>query len=636
VSYTLDFPIQYIANPDRFATIGLGKLYIGVVDGAPAFDPADRIQVYIARQNDTDLAIPQPINLTAGGVPTYLGSPVTIKINQSFSCAVLDRNNQQVYYSPKSGEIIDEISNLENLINEFSDDALFVIENVAALATFTPVAGQVYYLKEYHAGAGAGGGELIAKPGSPTPDNGTIFSTGVSGVYLERVFDGAPDINFYGAGDIEDLIQKCIDNYNCAYVPTGTYTQGNGSVALDNESIVIFDGAIIETNGVNFNPLFTVGDKTGWGILGSCTYKGSLSTSGDVGDEKFIYVEGGARYRVENVTAQNTRSTAFDVVAGVLGTAPRGDQGQWSDCAAYECRTGLSVAAASTAEFNVFNNFNAAGCLDGAIIGGGNTTLIGGNIVDNLRGITIIGGSNHAHGICSGVNINHNASWNIKTVSVTNGHTFDACHAYGNGGTTAPVWFENSKNVTFQNGKLDCAVYNDGATGTNAIINNNLPGTDAQILGTNPEMLRILGNWTPLGSWASNDPAAEYSMLNRATSSQAVTAGTTLIFNNAIKDKRSLYNTTTGVYTAKVAGIYRIMLSGSFSGTTLAGYVAVEHNGSERMLMPVSAISASFFTAIGAIDLLLAAGDTVEFVSQITGTSPELRTGTSYMSISLI
>ncbi|WP_196300889.1 hypothetical protein, partial [Streptococcus pneumoniae] len=78
------------------------------------------------------------------------------------------------------------------------------------------------------------------------------------------------------------------------------------------------------------------------------------------------------------------------------------------------------------------------------------------------------------------------------------------------------------------------------------------------------------------------------------------------------------------------------MLSGSFSGTTLAGYAAVEHNGSERMLIPVSTISASFFTTIGAIDLLLAAGDTIEFVSQITGTSPELRITTSYMSISLL
>lgn len=238
MSYTLDFPIQYIANPDRFATIGLGKLYIGVVDGDPAFDPADRIQVYIARQNDTDLAIPQPINLTAGGVPTYLGSPVTLKINQSFSCAVLDRNNQQVYYSPKSAEIIDELSNLENLINEFSDNALFVIENVAALSTFTPVAGQVYCLKEYHAGTGMGGGDLLAYSGTDTPNGGTIFACAALGVRLRRISYADLTFEMFGAkgdgitNDTSAIIQAV------AATPSGGTLRGRATFYRINQTIV--------------------------------------------------------------------------------------------------------------------------------------------------------------------------------------------------------------------------------------------------------------------------------------------------------------------------------------------------------------------------------------------------------------
>lgn len=198
MSYTLDFPIQYIANPDRFATIGLGKLYIGVVDGDPAAEPADRIQAYIARQNDTDLPIPQPIDLSAGGVPTYLGSPVTLKINQPFSCAVLDRNDQQVYYSPKSGEIIDEINNLENLVNEFSDNALFIIENVAALATFTPVTDQVYYLKEYNSGTGVGGGYCVGSD-TGTADGGLVFAC-AGGKFVKRINFDEVCPEFWGAG----------------------------------------------------------------------------------------------------------------------------------------------------------------------------------------------------------------------------------------------------------------------------------------------------------------------------------------------------------------------------------------------------------------------------------------------------
>jgi len=56
----------------------------------------------------------------------------------------------------------------------------------------------------------------------------------------------------------------------------------------------------------------------------------------------------------------------------------------------------------------------------------------------------------------------------------------------------------------------------------------------------------------------------------------------------------------------------------------------------EGMPIPAATVSASFFTASGAIDLLLAVGDTLAFVSQITGTSPGLRVATSYMSISLM
>jgi len=186
VSYTLEFPIQYFPNPDRFATLGLGKLYIGVVDGDPAAEPADRIQAYIARQNDTDLAITQPINLTAGGVPTYNGSPVTLKIDSEYSVAVLDKNDQQIYYCPKAGEEIAAIEDLYGAIAEIEESSPFVVPNVAALSSIVAVAGRLYELKEYSDNTGKGGGDLIGKVGVITPNNVTTFA-GAGGTYFERI-----------------------------------------------------------------------------------------------------------------------------------------------------------------------------------------------------------------------------------------------------------------------------------------------------------------------------------------------------------------------------------------------------------------------------------------------------------------
>lgn len=254
MSYTLDFPIQYISNPDRFGAIGLGKLYIGVVDGDPAFEPDDRIQVYIARQNDTDLAIPQPIELSAGGVPVYLGSPVTLKINESFSCAVLDRNDQQVFYSPKAGEIIDEINSLEDLVNDFSDRSLFIIENVAALSTFAPVVGQVYYLKEYHSGTGKGGGDLLAKSGSITPNNVTTFASATAGVYFERIDYGT--ISVLHAGAIGDGVA----DDTAALMRAFTYINENGGSLRAPKGIYDYNDTLVLDTGVYTRGVIVFGD----------------------------------------------------------------------------------------------------------------------------------------------------------------------------------------------------------------------------------------------------------------------------------------------------------------------------------------------------------------------------------------
>lgn len=204
MSYTLDFPIQYIPNPDRFASVGLGKLFIGVTDGDPANDPEDRIPVYASRQNDTDLEIPQPVDISPGGVFFYQGSPISLKINQAYSVAVLDRNGAQVFYVPKAGEIIgsvnyltSEIQEIRDIVDNINSDSILAIDNFSAISSYPAVPGNVYYLKEYVTGSGKGGGFLIGRSGALSPNNFKTFASSESGVYLERI---GSDINtdYYG------------------------------------------------------------------------------------------------------------------------------------------------------------------------------------------------------------------------------------------------------------------------------------------------------------------------------------------------------------------------------------------------------------------------------------------------------
>lgn len=430
-----------------------------------------------------------------------------------------------------------------------------------------------------------------------------------------------------GTTDDTAAFQNAALKYNSIRVPEATYLT-KGKISIRDSQSWIMDNPTFTQDGVNFTTVFEADDKADWAILGRTFCKGTLVTSADTGGENGLVVKGGSRYRVEGFTATNMRSHGIHVQVGLLAPAPRGDQGQYTDCAANVGRVGIEIDPGASAEFNVFSNFNANGNLDGAIIGAGNSTFIGGNIVDNTQGVSIIAGSNHAHGIFSGTNINHNNTFNLKFISVTNGHTFAGCHFFGNGGATAPIIFENSKGGLIIGGLIDCAIRNDGTTGQNAIINNYIPTTTPALFGTNPEFLRILGNFTDTGSWNINDFAAEYTLVSRGTSTQSIAPGTTLIFNSATKDKRTLMNLSTGVYTAPIAAVYRVKLNIKITGTgfTAAGasFVDFEQNGAIVGSVPIVPISDTVAFCSGTIDVLMAATDTFEVVSQAAGTAPVL------------
>lgn len=445
---------------------------------------------------------------------------------------------------------------------------------------------------------GVGGWFLVSDGGLRGDLASASSSVSVAGIKAGDVERG--NVLRYGAvsSDLAALINLALADCGSAYVPSGTYIHSGITVALDDNQSIFFENAVVESQVGSYAPFIFVDDKSGWSILGCCNYIGTLATSGDTGNEIGLDVKGSNRYTVENFKAYNCRSHGIRVRTGGSAPAPRGDQGQFIGCSAIECRVGVENGVDTSTEFNVWTNLTIAGCLDGLITPAGNAIYCGGNIVDNLRGLTITNGPNHAHGIISAMNINHNTDYNIKTIGVVYGQTIDACHVYGNGGTTSPIWFENSKGICVSNSHIDCPIYNDGATGRNAIINNHMPGADAQPLGTNPEQLVMLGNWTTLGAWIYNDPAFEFVNATRGSTGQSLSSGTVLVFNNEISDKRALYNSSTGVFTCPSGGFYSVESNIIMSATGMTtgaviGYVAVKKGATDISYATVTAISST-------------------------------------------
>lgn len=468
-------------------------------------------------------------------------------------------------------------------------------------------------------------------------------SADVGGLTAAQITES--DIRKFGtaADNVVDLINAAITATGFAYVPHATWYHRGGTVDLDNGESIYFENTVIESlldGGGTYAPFIVANEKFGWSVRGRCYYKGSLVTGDDVGNEIALKIIGGDRYAVENFTAVTCRSHGFLIAAGILAPAPRGDQGQIIGCSAHQSRVGFEAEVHASTEFCVVTNFTAAGNLDGIIAPAGNTIFVGGNCVDNTRGYTLLGGPNHAHGITSTMNIDHNSEYDIKCVGVVNGHTFNGIHAYNNGGTTGGIIFENSKGVVVQNGKIDGPIYNNGTSGQNAILNNHMPGSNAQILGTNPEYLRVLGNWTDNGSWIANDPAAEFVQASRGGTAQALGANTVLIFNSPIKDKRGLLDADTGVTDIPIAGVANVKCSLIMTATGMTagqsiGFVTLLRNSDTVAFAPVTAISSTVAICNFSESVLYGAAGTLSVTNSAVATDLALAVDQSRITVSM-
>lgn len=168
-------PYDYYPNDTQGRPLFNAYIYMGVPNLDPE-TPANQIDVYGQQEDGSNVLLAQPIRTGAGGVPMYNGSPVVLKTDESFySIKILDRDLQQIYYNENVAAVITASSG--SIVNK--------VNTVADLAATQVIAGAVYYLKEYNAGTGVGGGELLGVAGSATYNNVLTFE-GIGG-YFKRI-----------------------------------------------------------------------------------------------------------------------------------------------------------------------------------------------------------------------------------------------------------------------------------------------------------------------------------------------------------------------------------------------------------------------------------------------------------------
>jgi len=100
MSVIVKLGLEYYPESDRSRAVGGGDLYVGNVDTDPTV-AGNQKTVSALQENGTLVALTQPITLSAGGIPLYNGSPVSLYVDGvDYSVRINDINGAKIYYVP--------------------------------------------------------------------------------------------------------------------------------------------------------------------------------------------------------------------------------------------------------------------------------------------------------------------------------------------------------------------------------------------------------------------------------------------------------------------------------------------------------------------------------------------------------
>lgn len=433
------------------------------------------------------------------------------------------------------------------------------------------------------------------------------------------------------------------------FVPQGTYkvTELN----IQNGQTWYFDDVIL-VNEDNTKSLLRADQKSNWSILGKLELVGDLGTGGTTNTGEIgLLVNSCKNYTVQNVYAHNFRGHGIKRTRTVSPSVNYGDLGKWFNISANVNLIGFDIG--ELAEYDNYTNITIVENNVGLIVAGGNNNFVNGNVTNNGVGIHLKGGVNNAHGVMSGLNVNHNIDWNWLIEDVTQGQTIANCHTYANephtGLTGSKIGIVNSRGVNFSDCILDCKIEVDETgpeSGYNYINNCYTPGGYGGLWmrnqdGGRPKSLIVRGAKgygliNPVDGYNINDPADFYVAAERtAGTTQSLTSDTLtkLIFPTVLPNgnNRGAYDPATSSFAipAFLRGNFELSMHLAFQGDTLTGassFVQIFYNGSQIATLTPSAVSdvlapkkVIYFDA--KMDFYLGSNGVFEIRASITGSA---------------
>lgn len=193
MSFTFQNPFAYFNNPANSNPVGLGKLYIGLPDTDPV-TPANQVPVFAVQPDGSELPIPQPVRMTAGGVLTYNGTPIQLKVSEStYSVRIDSSANAQLYYTPRA----------ETPIGGGGTAAS--INGIKSLQSVTePAVNTVYDVIGYYEDTTVGGGGFVWEATRPYSDHngGTVIAPPAIAAWDGTQADIAAILNWTPVGGV--------------------------------------------------------------------------------------------------------------------------------------------------------------------------------------------------------------------------------------------------------------------------------------------------------------------------------------------------------------------------------------------------------------------------------------------------
>lgn len=285
MTFTVSNPFISFVRPETGKPLGLGLLYVGVKDTDPEISP---VTVYMVQPDGSEVVMSQPINLSAGGVATFNGSPVQIKIAaQQVSIKVELPSGVPAYYTarwnvPSFGMITrDELAdpNTDIIIagvpaKELVEGSEALYESVADMIAESHNEGTVVRCKRYLLNGPVVNLSYISRGDSfPTTADGYIDHTDTGGNYLQLISD---EIGPEMAGAVGDGVQVdqlrmqkaadyCATNKKALVLNSG-YTFGlNGYLQIKNGCTgFIGKGGKLKSIGPLFCGVMLAGKKEGF------------------------------------------------------------------------------------------------------------------------------------------------------------------------------------------------------------------------------------------------------------------------------------------------------------------------------------------------------------------------------------